>query len=169
MSERKTVKKLSCVWDFEKIERWLNEMAMQGWVLDGIDNCFGYRFLRCEPGEYTVRLDMHPYDQAYISFMEETGAECIGHNVTWIFFRKKAANGAFNLFSDIDSHIANLNRIGRFLAIIGGSSLCFGIGYSFLGSSLGWMNMLCATIAMYGLGRIHGKKESLQQARQLHE
>ena len=34
MKEKKTVFKLFFVWDFEKEERWLNEMAQEGWVLD---------------------------------------------------------------------------------------------------------------------------------------
>ena len=33
MKEKKTVFKLFFVWDFEKEERWLNEMAQEGWVL----------------------------------------------------------------------------------------------------------------------------------------
>ena len=31
------------------------------------------------------------------------------------------------------------------------------------------MMMLCATLLMYGLGRIHGKKEALEKERMLHE
>ena len=33
MAERKTVRKWFWVWDFDKEERWLNEMAMSGWLL----------------------------------------------------------------------------------------------------------------------------------------
>lgn len=36
MREKKTVFKLFFVWDFEKEERWLNEMAQEGWALLGI-------------------------------------------------------------------------------------------------------------------------------------
>ena len=35
MSERKTIRKIFLAWDFEKEERWLNEMAEAGWALDG--------------------------------------------------------------------------------------------------------------------------------------
>ena len=34
---------------------------------------------------------------------------------------------------------------------------------------IGWVNLLCATLLMYGLGRIHGKKEALEKERLLHE
>jgi hypothetical protein len=33
MAERKKIWKWFWVWDFEKEERWLNQMAMEGWVL----------------------------------------------------------------------------------------------------------------------------------------
>ena len=35
METRKTIRKWYWVWDFEKEEEWLNEMAQAGWVLDG--------------------------------------------------------------------------------------------------------------------------------------
>ena len=34
MSERKTIHRVFWEWDFEKEERWLNEMAMNGWALE---------------------------------------------------------------------------------------------------------------------------------------
>ena len=168
MSERKTIRKWFWVWDFEKEERWLNEMALQGWVLDGVGWCT-YHFRRSEPGEYTVRLEMRPADDAYLSFMEETGAEYVGRVFQWIFFRKKAEDGAFDLYSDIDSRIEHLDRIGRVLAIIGGLNLLCAIMNAIGASWVGVLNTIVATMLMYGLGRIHGKKETLQQARQLYE
>ena len=168
MSERKTVRKWIWVWDFDKEERWLNEMALEGWVLDGVGWCT-YHFKKCEPGEYTVRLEMRPSDDAYLSFMEDTGAEYVGRMMMWIYFRKKAADGAFDLFSDIDSKIAHLDRIGKMLAVIGGLNLVCAIMNAVNGTWVGVLNTACATLLMYALGRIHGKKEALQQARQLYE
>ncbi|MBR4392718.1 MAG: DUF2812 domain-containing protein [Oscillospiraceae bacterium] len=168
MSERKTIRKWFWVWDFEKEERWLNEMALQGWALDGVGWCT-YHFRRCEPGEYTVRLEMRTYDESYVAFMEETGAEFVGRMMAWIYFRKKAADGAFDLYSDIDSRIAHLDRIGKMLTVIGGLNLVMGILNSINGNGIGWVNLLCATLLMYALGRIHGKKEALEKNRQLME
>ena len=168
MNERMTVRKWFWVWDFEKEERWLNEMALQGWVLDSVGVCT-YNFIKCEPGEYSVRLEMRPYDEGYVNFMNETGAEFVGRMIMWIYFRKKAADGPFDLYSDIDSKIAHLDRIGKMLAAIGGLNLVSAIMNAANGSWVSMLNTLCATLLMYGLGRIHGKKESLQLARQLYE
>ena len=168
MNETKTVYKWFWVWEFEKEEAWLNEMAMNGWALSSVGFC-RYTFERCQPGEYSVRLEMRGYDQAYVSFMEETGAELVGRYFSWLYFRNKAENGPFDLFSDIDSRIAHLNRIARVLTAIGFCNLFIGALNVFSYSRMGVINLLCATLLMYALGRIHGKQESLERDRQLHE
>ena len=91
MKEKKTVFKLFFVWDFEKEERWLNEMAQEGWVLDNTGFSF-YTFVRCEPGEYIIRLEMNPSSD-YRAFVKELGAEYIGGCVNWVYFRRKAELG----------------------------------------------------------------------------
>ena len=167
--ERKTITKWFWVWQFEQEEEWLNEMAAGGWVLESVGIC-RYTFVRCEPGTYTVRTEMRPYDDQYVKFMEETGAEYIGRMMMWIYFRKKTEDGVFDLYSDIDSRISHLDRIGRVLLAIGGANLVIGLVNSFNPAArAGWVNLLCATLLMYGLGRIHGKKESLEKDRELHE
>ena len=168
MENRKTIRKWVWVWDFDKEEEWLNEMAMNGWVLESVGLCT-YNFVRCEPGEYSVRLEMHPYDESYLSFMRETGAEYLGRMMLWIYFRKKTADGPFDLFSDIDSRISHLDRIGKMLAAVGGANLVIGIANTLSPARLGWVNLLCATLLMYALGRIQGKKEALEKERRLHE
>lgn len=166
--ETRTVRKWIWVWDFDREEEWLNDMALNGWVLESVGWCT-YRFMRCEPGEYAVRLEMHPYDEAYIDFMRETGAEYIGRMIAWVYFRKKTSEGAFDLFSDIDSRIRHLDRIGKMLAAVGGMNLVIGLVNTFSPARLGSINLIVATLLMYGLGRIHGKKESLARERTLHE
>ena len=154
------------MWDFDKEDQWLNEMALSGWVLDSVGFC-KYNFVRCEPGEYTVRLEMHDQDDEYVAFMEETGAEYIGRMVKWIYFRKKAVDGPFEIFSDIDSKISHLDSIGKMLTFVGIANLLLGI--SVTQNSFGEINLLCATLLMYGLGRIHGKKEALEKERMVRE
>ena len=73
MKEEKVIHKCFWVWQFEKEERWLNTMAQSGWVLTKVGFCT-YHFAPCQPGEYTVRLEMHAQDRDYLSFMEDIGA-----------------------------------------------------------------------------------------------
>lgn len=39
MSETKTLHRNFWVWEFEKEERWLNEMAQEGWALQNAGFC----------------------------------------------------------------------------------------------------------------------------------
>lgn len=167
--ERKIIKKWIWVWDFDKEERWLNTMAQQGWVLDKVGFC-RYEFIPCEPGEYTVRLEMREHDEAYLGFMAETGAEYMGRVVKWIYFRKKTEDGPFDIFSDVESRIAHLDRICQTLKIVGIANLVIGLANSLNPViDFGWVNLLCATLLMYALGRIEGKKEAMEQDRLLIE
>lgn len=168
MQERRIIHKWIWVWEFDKEEAWLNEMANTGWVLDRVGFC-KYTFVKSEPEEYTVRLEMHDHDQGYIDFVEETGAEYVGRMARWIYFRKRTENGRFEIFSDIDSRIQHLDCIGKMLTIVGIANLLIGIANTFNYINIGWINLLCATLLMYGLGRIHGKKESLERDRILRD
>ena len=168
MKERRTIWKWFWVWDFEKEEAWLNEMAMNGWALVAVGFC-KYTFERTEPGEYQVRLELRGADPGYISFLQETGAEYVGRWFQWIYSRKRSDFGPFDVYSDIDSRIDHLNRIGHMLALVGGANLLIGLVNSFNVNRIGWLNLVCATVLMYGLGRIHGKKEALEKERLLHE
>jgi hypothetical protein len=95
--------------------------------------------------------------------------EYIGRVIQWIYFRRPSEEGPFDLFSDIDSRISHLNKIGRMLSVIGAANLLIGIMNVFSPARLGWVNLIAATLLMYALGRIHGKKEALEKARLLHE
>ncbi len=167
MNERKKIHRIFWVWEFEKEERWLNEMALEGWALNKAAFC-SYRFVRCEPGEYIIRMEMSKSTE-YRNFVEGLGAEYVGGCVNWLYFRRKAELGDFDLFSDIDSRIGQLDRIGKMLWLLCLANLLIGISNLMSGRTISILNLLCAAVLSYGLGRIHGKKESLEHERTLHE
>ena len=167
-NETKTMHNWFWVWEFEKEERWLNEMAMAGWALSSVGWCT-YRFERCEPGEYTFRLEMHRDDPSYVSFLEETGAEYVGRIFQWVYFRRKTELGRFDLFSDIDSRVEHLRQIYKAVLAIGTANLLIGIAGSFSGNGLGWLNLLVCTVLMYGAGRVRGKIDYYEDERALRE
>ncbi len=166
--ERRKVWKIFLVWEMEKEEEWLNEMAMNGWLLDSVGFC-NYTFVRCEPDTYTIRFEMRGTDPAYISLMEQSGAEYVGHVLRWVYWRRSNEYGPFDIFSDIDSRIDNLTRVGRMLAVIGAMNILIGLMNSVNRVGIGWINLLCGCLLMYALGRIHGKIEALNRERLLHE
>lgn len=166
--EKKTVWKLFWVWEFEKEEAWLNEMAAEGWTLCSV-GFFNYTFERTMPEEYTVRLEMYRNDPDYLRFLEEAEVEYVGRVARWAYYRKRTEDGPFELFSDIGSRIEHLGRIGRMISSIGILNLGIGVLNSINGTHIGWINLLAATLLMYGLGRIHGEKEFLKREQAIRE
>jgi len=164
--ETRTVRKWFFVWDYDKMEAWLNGLAMEGWVLDGVGIC-EFRFVRCEPGEYGIRAQLGRCDENYTRLLKEDGVEEIGFVGPWGFYRKKTEDGPFELYSDIDSRIGHINKIARVLAVVGAANVF--IGLLNVRNGFSWLNLLCATFLMYCLGRIHGKREALEKERLLHE
>ena len=155
-------------WDFEKEEQWLNEMALAGWVLVNVRWC-RYTFEAAEPGAWIIRLEMHEDDPAYLSLLSEMGAQFICRWFQWIYLRRPAEYGSFDLFSDLDSRIAHLNRISRVLSALCIMNLGIGVMNVAIRNGFGMINLLLGALIAYGLGRIHGKREELQKERRLRE
>lgn len=103
-------------WNNEREEKWLNEMAAKGLALHSY-SMFRYVFEETPPGEYIYRIELleynptHPESRQYIKFVEETGAECVVTYWRWAYFRKKAADGPFELYTDFTSRIAHHKRL----------------------------------------------------------
>jgi len=112
----KTVHRIFFAWDFEKEEKWLNDMSAKGWQLCGVGLCT-YVFEKSEAGAYIHSLGLldkrptHTDSKDYIRFLEDTGAEYVGSMSNWVYFRKKAGNGDFELLSDMHSRIRHVNRV----------------------------------------------------------
>ena len=118
--------------DFEKLETWLNEMAAKGWMLQ---NFFAglFTFSKGIPGEYIYRVELlkhmagSPKNRPYLHFMEELGAEHIGSWVRWSAYRRKACDGAFDIYTDTDLRATHYRRISRFLLFFGCLEVLFGL------------------------------------------
>lgn len=104
--------------DPERMEKKFNEMSAQGWQLvqyGAFDCC--YR--RGEAGEYEYRAlvvkDAGMEKLEYIAALAELGIEEVGSRGEVLFLRKKADGTPFELFSDLDSRIAQQKKARRYL------------------------------------------------------
>ena len=109
--------------DYEKEEVWLNEMSAKGLALK--DFFLGrYTFDDCKPGEYVYRIEFledypgNPVSRRYLDFMAENGVEHVASWARWVYFRRKAEEGAFDIYSDFDSRIKHYQRINNLLLAI---------------------------------------------------
>lgn len=127
--------------DFEKEEAWLNEMSAKGLAL--VEYSWArYVFEESAQGEYIYRIELLEKDPkeaaGYLQFMEETGAERVPAgapakakrtliNQRWVIFRRKASEGPFQIYTDMDSKISHYQRIYKvylsvaFLELVVGS------------------------------------------------
>lgn len=103
-------------WDFEKEEKWLNEMSAKGMALTDYSWC-RYVFEETSNNQYVYRIEFlkdmpkHPESIAYLRFLEENGIECVASFMRWVYLRKKATEGPFDIYTDIDSKIKHYKRI----------------------------------------------------------
>lgn len=179
---RKVVRKWFWIWQFEEEEKWLNEMARQGWQLLSAGYC-RYEFEEGTSGEYIVRLELlenmplHKESQKYIEFMETTGAEYVGSVNRWVYFRKKSTGEGFNLYSDIESRANHVKRMLPLIGVLGISEWLLGIqnihlfftrGNTFnFGVSI--LLLLLACLFTYGFIRVEIKRRRLEKEKILRE
>lgn len=152
---RKTIHKAIFVWNFDKEEKWLNEMAAIGLCLVSAGFC-RYEFEDCEPGEYKIcmqlldKMPSHPESQKYIEFLEATGAEHIGSFNRWVYFRKKTMDGEFELFSDNKSRIKYLSRVINVLVPITWINLLIGVMTTALESPINHLGLINLALGVWG-------------------
>lgn len=178
---RKVIKKWFWAWDFEKEEKWLNEMAAKGLALVDYTFC-RYSFEECEPGEYSFKIQLlenlpsHPESESYIRFMEETGAEQVASYFNWVYFRKKNDGTPFELFSDFESQIRHLLVVKNLLLPLGLANLLIGIGnfinFWINAKPISWLpviNIACFVIIGLGALRIQKKINVLKKESAIRE
>ena len=184
---RKTVKKTFWIWQLEKEEEWLNQMAAEGWCLISV----GYRryeFEQVPPGLFTIRTEWleksanHSDSFAYIEFLKSTGAVNICNRGNMAYFRKIADNN-FQLYSDNSSRIKYYSRLIKYFGtlvflyslIIVMRWLLFFVKL-FVDNGFDWFDFLFAifwtalTIPFaFGLSKYIKKRKALKEEQNLYE
>jgi hypothetical protein len=121
--------KFKLYYDKDAEEEWLRKMSLDGWAFKKFFLGF-YTFEPCEPGEFNYQIDLLDNWKAknndYESFMEDAGVEVVGHWWRWVYLKKKAADGPFEMYTDVESKIAQYSRIKNFFKVfLGVELICF--------------------------------------------
>lgn len=123
--------KFRLYFDKEAETEWLNKMSAKGCACK--DYCWGfYSFEKCLPGEYIYQIDIvdgfFDVDDDYRKFMEDTGVELVCMWGCWVVLRKKAEDGPFQLYTDVESNIEHYSKIKlMFRAVLILESICLAI------------------------------------------
>lgn len=176
-------------WDFEKEEQWLNEISAKGLALTNYTWC-KYVFTETPKNEYTYRIELldnvptHPESIAYIRFLEENGVECVSSFGRWIYLRKKSSEGAFDIYTDLESKIKHFKRINTLWNsvmwlefIVGLANILIGLTNYFTSSSsislvnviLGGLLILIGLVFLRAGAPIRKKIKKLQQENLIRE
>ena len=114
------MKKFKLYYDKDEEQDWLQKMALDGWALK---NFFlgVYTFVPCEPGEYIYQIDLLDNwsgdKKDFAAFMEDSGVEVVSQWYRWVYLRKKADDGPFEMYTDTQSKIDQYNRIKKFFQV----------------------------------------------------
>ncbi|BDH61757.1 hypothetical protein MTP04_18870 [Lysinibacillus sp. PLM2] len=162
--------------DFEKEERWVNEMSKAGWHLKKFG--FGYfKFEKGEPGQYIYRNELlngineKNDSKEYIAFLESTGVELVSKDSTWAYFRKRSSEGDFELYTDTSSKLNYINRIYYLFLFLFMLNLAMGtlnVTDIFDGAFnstriVGFFNLFAASIIGIPLYRVLKKRRKLKE------
>lgn len=180
---RKTVKKLLFIWDWDEEERWLNDMAAQGWHFVKYTFPFRYTFEQGEPSAYQYQLQALEHkvsskeSQDYIAFLRDMDIELVDTYLFWAYFRKPNDGQPFQLFSDTDSKLRHMRRFAL-IPLISLIILCVNlmlgaptlIAYGgILGLVLVLLECFLTVLLVFGLTRMMVKYSELTKERQLQE
>lgn len=109
--------KLFFIWDYEKEEKWINEMSKNGLKLVKVS--LGKYWFEKESCDYTYRIEMlenditSPQSKDYIEFLDDVKIDVAAVYMNYLYLRKK---GEFELFSDNISKIKYISKIRNFIA-----------------------------------------------------
>lgn len=128
-----------CFLEPEKLEREFARLAAQGWLLEKCT--YGtYTYRRGAPNEYEYRVQ-YIYESRdgqrtdYVKTLADMGVERVGDMGSFLVLRKRADGAPFDLYSDLDSLIAQQKKAVRYLR-------------AGLLLSLGWMSITLMNILM---------------------
>lgn len=167
------MKKFRLYYDKDREEQWLNEMAEDGWALESFFMGV-YTFGKCEPGEYIYQIDLMPGNKIkrdeFKSFLRENGVEIVEEWCRWIFLRKRASEGEFEMYTDIESKLKQYKRIRNFfLGIFGLEIICLSSELNAAvqtGTSVFWgftLLFICLVLAIGNAAwRFHKKVKELE-------
>lgn len=102
--------------DFDKEEKWLNEMAKKGYQLEG--KSFGYKFRCAEPEDSIIRVDYRIFKRQadfidYCTLFEDSGWKHIAGKKSsgTQYFKKVDGESSEDIFSDQQSKAGKYKRL----------------------------------------------------------
>ena len=136
--------------DPERVEEQVNRMAKKGWLLEHFGALVS-TYRRGKAGEYKYRVQVKEAGMdrlTYTAELAEFGIEEVGGTGDLLILRKRADSTPFELYSDLDSRIAQRKKAVRYLRR--------GMLMSFFWGSMMLMDVLTTLMNANVIGRYAG-------------
>ena len=114
--------------DLVKEEEWLNEQGQQGLMLVRYSGG-SYEFEDAFPAKYCYQIsipDKGDRDE-YFSFLEEMGITVVAKYAGRVYLRKNAKDGPFELYTDLENRIRQLQKKNGIFISIAVSQFVLGV------------------------------------------
>lgn len=169
--------------DYEKEEQWVNEMSQEGWHLERF-MVIRYSFVKGEPGTYIYRNELlngltSGEKNNYLDFLKGSGIEVVHKFGGWAYFRKKASDGPFEIYTDTASKISYYNRILNLFTLLLLCNFIMGIINLNIADSTSYHGTISSTVGVFGIAtamliafptiRVYRRKNILKKSQNLFE
>ena len=184
--------KLFWIWQLDKEESWINDMAAHGYALVHAGRFCNYEFDEVEPGKYIYKSLFlkgsgdSTKNREYYRFLDEMGIETVstfwypGNCVVYLRALRDDYPNGIELYSDIDSRINYENTLRWYLLGIGiyaALTAVYNMVVAFLPhNSFTPVNIICsvvmAVLAVYlfiNFAKKSNKIRELRKEREIHE
>ncbi len=126
MGDKKTVFRLFSIFQYRNEEEFLSNMHLKGWRYTHMTIPGFYHFEKCEPGQFTYRLDYNregiENKDEYVRLFSDCGWEYLGDVYGYSYFRKEGQAGEDKeeIFCDDASRLEMMKRVfnGRVVPLI---------------------------------------------------
>lgn len=187
---RRVIHKIFWIWQLEKEQAWINEMASHGYSLEHAGR-LTFEFDETEPGKYIYKeIFLKGWGESvenikYFRFLEEMGIKVVCYinypGTCWVYTRalREDYPDGIELFSDIDSKINGMKAMSGYMIFVMAMTLFAAllnlwcaIGRDFFSP----INLICSismfvlfTLATIATVRIFVNMGKLKKERTIHE
>lgn len=109
-------KRIAINWfvDFDKEEKWINDMAKRGWAF-WHKNGMIYRFKKCEPNEFIYQIDFDEKKSKngmddYVAFRSACGDRFVHQWKQRIYWKRETAAGPFEAENNVAAKLRMTNK-----------------------------------------------------------
>ena len=102
--------------DFDKEEKWLNDMAGKGWAFWHTNGVI-YRFKPCKPEEFIYQIDFDEKKKEagdYVAFRSSCGDRFVHQWKRKIYWKRETASGPFEAENNVAAKLRLTNKAFNF-------------------------------------------------------